>query len=148
MANPKGLILMFATVAFLLGSACTPKAEDKTKEVTQEVKDKAKEIAEETKDKTKEIAGEVANKVADKSKQVLSATGEAISDGWITTKIKAKFSDEKLLKDSKINVDTNDRVVTLKGSVGSSAAKVRATAIANGTEGVGRVVDELLVKGE
>lgn len=148
MANSKGLILMSAVVAFLAASACTPKAEDQTKETTQEVKDrvkdKAKEIAEETKDKTREIAGEV----ADKGKQVLSATGEAISDGWITTKIKAKFGDDKLLKDSKITVETNDRVVTLKGTVGSAAAKARATTIAGGTEGVGHVVDDLIVKTE
>jgi len=143
MVNPKGLILMSA-VAFLLGSGCTPKTEDQTRQTTQEVKDKAKEIAEQTKDKTKEIAGEV----ADKSKQALSATGEAISDGWITTKIKAKFADEKLLDNSKITVATDNRVVTLKGNVGSSAAKMRATAIASGTEGVSRVLDELVVKGE
>ena len=143
MANSKRLIL-FVVAAFAVGSACTPKAEDQTKEVTQEVKDKAKEIAEETKEKTKEIAEEV----VDKSKQALSATGEAISDGWITTKIKAKFADEKLLKDSSINVDTKDRVVTLKGTVQSADARSRAVTIAGGTDGVGRVVDELSVKSE
>jgi hyperosmotically inducible protein len=57
-----------------------------------------------------------------------------------------KFVDETLLKDSKINVDTNDHVVTLKGTVGSDAAKARAVAIARGTEGVVRVVDQLVVK--
>ena len=143
MVNSKRLILS-VVVAFAVGSACTPKAEDRAKEVTQEVQDKAKEIAEEAKDKTKEIAGEV----VDKSKEVLSATGEAISDGWITTKIKAKFADEKILKDSKIDVDTNNRVVTLKGTVGSTAAKARARTIAGGTEGVGRVADDLVVKSE
>jgi osmotically-inducible protein OsmY len=143
MANSKRLIL-FVVAAVAVGSACTPKAEDQAKEVTEEVKDKAREIAEETKDKTKEIAEEV----VDKSKQVLSATGEAISDGWITTKIKAKFADEKLLKDSKIDVDTNDRVVKLKGTVTSAEAKDRAAAIAGGTEGVGRVVNLLVAKSE
>jgi hyperosmotically inducible protein len=142
MLTSKRLILMFVLVALAVGSACTPEAEERTKEVTEDVKDKAQEIAEETKDKTKEIAGDV----ADKSKQLLSATGEAISDGWITAKLKAKFADETLLKDSKINVDTSDRVVTLKGTVVSAAAKERAKAIAGGTEGVSRVVDELIVK--
>ena len=142
MANSTGLILVSVIAACLVASGCTPKAEDQTKEVRQEIKDKAKEIAEETKDKTREIAEDV----ADKSKEVLSATGEAISDGWITTKIKAKFADDKLLKENKITVETNGRVVTLKGTVASAAAKARATAIAGGTEGVGRVVDELVVK--
>ena len=142
MANSKRLILS-VVVAFAVGAACTPQAEDQTKataeEVRDKVKDKAKEIAEETKDKTKEIAEDV----VDKSKQVVSATGEAISDGWITTKIKAKFADEKLLKDAKIDVDTTNRVVLLKGTVESQAAKTRAKEIAGGTEGVSRVVDQL-----
>ena len=77
---------------------------------------------------------------------LLSSTGEAITDGWITTKLKAKFSDEKLLKDSKITVETSDRVVTLQGTVSTDAAKRRAVTIANGTEGVLRVVDKLVVK--
>jgi osmotically-inducible protein OsmY len=43
-------------------------------------------------------------------------------------------------------VDTTNHVVTLKGSVRSSAARSRAVAIAAGTEGVTRVVDQLVVK--
>ena len=113
------------------GAGCTPEADDKAKEVVQEVEDK-----------TKEIAGEI----ADKGKEIVSATGEAITDGWITTKVTAKFADEKLLEDSKINVETNDHVVTLKGTVGTDAAKKRAATIAGGTEGVVRVVDQIVVK--
>jgi hyperosmotically inducible periplasmic protein len=95
-------------------------------------------------EKTKEIAGATATK----TKEIVATTGEAISDGWITTKLKTKFVDETLLKDSDINVETNDRVVTLTGSVASSEAKARAAAIASGTEGVTRVVDQLVVKGK
>jgi hyperosmotically inducible protein len=144
MANSKGLILASLVVAFSVVSACTPRAEEQAKEVTQDVKDKAAEIAEEAKDKTKEIAGDV----ADKGKEVLSATGEAISDGWIVTKLKAKFADDKLVREGKINVDVKDRVVTLKGTVPSAEAKAQAATIARGTEGVSRVVDELAVKVE
>jgi len=132
MASSKRLIL-FVVAAFAMGAGCTRKDEDQAQEVRQEVKDKAKEIA---------------NEVVDKSKQVLSATGEAISDGWITTKIKAKFADEKLLKDDDITVETKERVVTLKGTVSSGDARSRAVSIAGGTDGVGRVVDELKVKSE
>ena len=62
-------------------------------------------------------------------------------------RLKSKFVDEKLLKDSDINVDTNDKVVTLKGTVMSSAGRTRAEEIANGTEGVKRVVNLLVVRG-
>jgi hyperosmotically inducible protein len=73
-------------------------------------------------------------------------TGEVITDGWITTKVSAKFVDEKLLKGSSINVDTKDHAVTLKGTVGSDAAKARAVEIARNTDGVVRVVNQLVVK--
>src|SRR5712671_1271479 len=67
-----------------------------------------------------------AEKVAEKTKEVAVATGAAMSDGWITTKVKAKFADETALKGSDINVDTSDHVVTLSGAVPSATAKARA----------------------
>jgi hyperosmotically inducible protein len=87
-----------------------------------------------------------AEKVAEKTKEVAVATGAAVSDGWITTKVKAKFADETVLKGNDINVDTTDHVVTLSGSVPSATAKARAVEIADGTEGVKRVVNQLVVK--
>ena len=136
----KWLILL--TLVLVSIAACSKKDEDQASKTVEQVKDKTEEIAGEAADKTKEaISG-----VADKGKEIVSSTGEAITDGWITTKISLKFSDEKLLKDTGITVDTNDRVVTLKGTVGTDAAKKRAVMIASGTEGVLRVVDEVAVK--
>jgi osmotically-inducible protein OsmY len=43
-------------------------------------------------------------------------------------------------------VDTSDHVVTLSGAVKSGGAKTRAVEIAEGTEGVKRVVNQLIVK--
>jgi hyperosmotically inducible periplasmic protein len=142
MSISKGLISVALASAIGVVSACAPKEEDQAKKVVQEIEDKTKEIAEKAADKTKEVASDV----ADKSKEIVSATGEAITDGWITTKLKAKFADEKLLKDSKIDIDTNNHVVTLKGTVGSDAAKRRAATIAQGTEGVVNVVNQVVVK--
>jgi len=105
-------------------------------------KDQAQQTVQKIEDKTKEVAGDV----AEKSKELVSATGEAITDGWITAKLKAKFSDEKLLKDSNIDVDAKDRVITLKGTVASAEAKKRAVSVASGTEGVLSVVDQLEIK--
>ncbi|MDH4065309.1 MAG: BON domain-containing protein, partial [Acidobacteriota bacterium] len=79
------------------------------------------------------------------TQKAVSETGEAITDGWITTKVHAAFVGEALLKGSAINVDTANHVVTLKGTVGSDAAKSRADTIASGTEGVTRVVNQLVV---
>jgi hyperosmotically inducible periplasmic protein len=74
-----------------------------------------------------------------------SKTGEKISDGWITTKLNWFFVGEDLLKDSKIDVDTKDNVVTLKGTVASQAGRARAVELAKATEGVKSVVDQLVV---
>ena len=101
------------------------------------LKSTAKEGAEKTK--------EGAEKVADKTKEGLSKTGEVITDGWITTRVHSKFVGEDLLKDSDINVDTKDHVVTLKGTVMSAAARARAVAQAKEVEGVHRVIDQLVI---
>lgn len=119
------------------------KAIDATKRAGEKSADVAKDAAQTTGEKAKEVAGATAKK----TKEVASATGEAITDGWITTKVKTKFVDDALLKGSDIHVETNDHVVTLKGTAASSAAKAQAAAIAGGTEGVTRVVNQLVVKG-
>jgi len=127
--------------------------------VTKEVKGTAGRAAEKTKDgvekgaeKTKdglEKAGEAtkdgAEKVYDKSKEVVSATGEVITDSWITSRVHSKFIGEDLLKDSHINVDTQDHIVTLRGTVMSAAAKARAVTEAKEVEGVRSVVDHLTI---
>lgn len=84
--------------------------------------------------------------LAEKTKNGLSKTGEAINDAWITTKVHWFFTGEDLLKGSDINVDTNNHVVTLKGTVKSQAGKARAVQLARQTDGVKSVVDELAIK--
>jgi len=116
--------------------------------VTKEVKGTAGKAVEKTKDgavKVGEKTKDGAVKVGEKTKEGLSKTGEVITDAWITSRVHSKFVGEDLLKDSDINVDTNDHVVTLRGTVMSPAAKARAVAEAKEVEGVHRVVDQLTV---
>jgi osmotically-inducible protein OsmY len=100
-----------------------------------------KSNAKEGVDKTKEGAGVV----ADKTKEGVSKTGEVITDSWITTRVHSKFVGEDLLKDSDINVDTKDHVVTLKGTVMTAAGRARAVEQAKEVEGVHRVIDQLVI---
>jgi len=161
------LILTAVLTVAVAGFACTQKAADQTldrakdgsataihetQKVGEQVADATKDAAKRTADNTKEIAGETADKtkelagdIATETKAIASTTGEAISDTLITTKVKAKFADETVLRGSHIDVDTRNQVVTLKGTVASAAAKGRAAAVASGTEGVKRVVNELVV---
>jgi osmotically-inducible protein OsmY len=108
-----------------------------TKGTTGTLKSTAKEGAEKTK--------EGAEKVADKTKEGLSKTGEVITDSWIITRVHSKFVGEDLLKDSDINVDSKDHVVTLKGTVMSAAGRARAVEQAKEVEGVHRVIDQLVI---
>ena len=96
--------------------------------------------AEKTADATKKAAGA--------TKTAVSKTGENITDGWITSRIKTRFMAEEDLRASSINVDTNNHVVTLKGAVPSEAARGKARDLAKEVEGVDRVVDNLKVVGK
>lgn len=127
----RGLFSFALVCALAFGGACSPKGEDQAREAAQNIGQKTKEVAREA---------------AEKGKEIVSSTGEVITDTWITTKVKAKFFDDKLLKESNITIETNDRVVTLQGTVKSDEAKKRALMIAGGTEGVLRVADEVVVK--
>lgn len=107
------------------------------KGTTGTMKSSAKEGAEKTK--------QGAEKVVDKTREGLSKTGEVITDSWITTRVHSKFVGEDLLKNSDITVDTNDHVVTLKGTVTSAAGRARAVEQAKDVEGVHRVIDQLTI---
>lgn len=72
-------------------------------------------------------------------------TGEVATDGWITSRIHERFMGVDALKGSDIDVDTNNHVVTLKGTVLSEAGRREAVRIAKGTEGVHEVVDHLTI---
>jgi len=121
--------------------SATDTAVDKTKSATNTAADKTKSATNTAADKTKSAT----NTAADKSKDAVSETGEAITDSWITTKVHAGFTGEDLLKGSDINVDTNNHVVTLKGTVKSDAGRARAVQIAKTTKGVTKVVDDLKI---
>jgi hyperosmotically inducible periplasmic protein len=118
------------------------KTADATESVVEKTADATKSVSQKTADKTKEIAVTIGRTTTD----AVSATGEAITDGWITTTVSAAFVNVDLLKESDIDVDTRDHVVTLKGTVASEAASVRANEIARGTRGVTRVVNTIVVK--
>ena len=84
--------------------------------------------------------------IKDDTTPKVKAAGRKIADGEITTSVKTKLLGVKDVIANDINVDTNEGVVTLKGSVPTEAQKTRAAEIARGTAGVKRVVNELTVQ--
>ena len=67
------------------------------------------------------------------------------SDAGITTAVKSKFAADDTVKATKIDVDTKDKVVTLRGDVQSEVERDRAVELARATDGVRDVVDILAI---
>jgi len=91
------------------------------------------------------VSADTDKTLTERTRQGLSKAGDTITDAWITTKVNWFFVGEDALKGSDINVDTADHVVTLKGTVKTAAGRTRAVSLAKNTEGVRRVVDQLIV---
>jgi osmotically-inducible protein OsmY len=72
--------------------------------------------------------------------------GENIDDAGITAAVKAKLAGEKISTVTRIDVDTNQGVVALNGTVQSETMRVRAGQIARDVKGVRDVVNNLKVQ--
>lgn len=68
-----------------------------------------------------------------------------MTDGAITTSLKAKFLADSTVRSADISVDTNNGVVTLSGTAPSQAAHNLALELARNTDGVKRVDDQVKV---
>jgi osmotically-inducible protein OsmY len=71
--------------------------------------------------------------------------GTGLEDGWLWTKTRYDLLAANDLRDSTINVDVENGVVTLKGTVATPAQKAKAVAVAKSVSGVKSVKDELKV---
>jgi osmotically-inducible protein OsmY len=90
-----------------------------------------------------------ASKQMDKAKNSMSeGAAEAkdkVSDAAITTSVKAEIAKDPNLSALKINVDTDNGHVALRGSAPTPEARDHATALASGVKGVVGVDNELHV---
>ena len=75
-----------------------------------------------------------------------SSFGQGVNDSWIWFKTRGALATTDDLRESTINVDVTNDVVTLKGTVGTAAQKASAEKTAKGIEGVKSVKNELTVK--
>jgi osmotically-inducible protein OsmY len=71
--------------------------------------------------------------------------GNAMGDAGITAAIKTKMLADTTVSGLKIDIDTTDGVVALKGDVSSAAERARAIEIAKATDGVKSVKDQLKI---
>ena len=83
---------------------------------------------------------------ADYEKEKGSSTiGQGANDMWLWVKTRASLLSTNDLRDSTINVDVVNDVVTLKGTVASAAQKTKAEEVAKAIDGVKTVKNELKV---
>jgi osmotically-inducible protein OsmY len=72
--------------------------------------------------------------------------GRTIDDATITATVKADLAAEKAATLTRVDVDTNNGVVYLNGTVSSPTEKDRATQITRSVNGVRKVVNNLQVQ--
>jgi len=74
------------------------------------------------------------------------SAGQYIDDTSITTSVKAKLTAEKAANFTRIDVDTNNQVVTLNGIVESADQKAKAEQLAREVGGVKSVKNNLQIQ--
>lgn len=99
----------------------------------------------ENKELTREDFEKDKEKYDKEAKEEKSTIGQGTNDLWLWTKVRASLLATDDLRDSTINVDVENDVVTLKGTVGTKAQKDSAVKVAKGIEGVKDVKDQLKV---
>jgi len=120
----------------------------RTADAKADVEHDAHQAAHDTKAAAKDAGHDAkhsAKHAGEATKDATGTAGEVVTDGWITTKVKSSFVGVNALDGSNIDVDTNDHVVTLTGTVASAAARAEAVRIAKATKGVTKVNDKLAI---
>lgn len=101
----------------------------------------ARDAAKDAAAQAREAGRDAAERTGDAAKRA----GEAVTDAAITSAVKTKFLADTAVKGLKIDVDTNNGIVTLTGNVSSRAEANRAVMLARNTEGVKSVVNNLRI---
>jgi len=86
------------------------------------------------------------NKTQYETDRTGSTIGTGANDSWLWFKTKAALATTNELRDSTINVDVNNDVVTLRGTVASKAEADKAISVAKGIEGVKNVSSVLKIQ--
>ena len=89
-----------------------------------------------------------ANDYRSRAKNSGETIGESIEDGWIHFKVRAALAAVDDLRDSTINVDVDNNVVTLRGTVPGADHKKKAEDAAKKVDGVKSVTNKLEVKAD
>jgi osmotically-inducible protein OsmY len=146
--------MMAAVAAAFALTACDRADEDRTAgERVDETVAKAERSAEEARsdasrgwEETKSEAREAGRDLKEGARDLGDKTTDAVSDATITASVNAKLAQDPDLSAMKIDVDTSNGRVALKGTAPSEEAKQRAEQIASSVDGVNGVENRLSIE--
>jgi osmotically-inducible protein OsmY len=121
-----------------------PQAAATTGDIREDASEAAREAREEAREATDE-ARELGRDAQTRAGDAADRTGAALTDAAVTSAVKAKFLADTAVSGLKIDVDTQDGVVTLNGMVATKAEADRAMSLARESDGVKRVVSNLRI---
>lgn len=75
-----------------------------------------------------------------------SSVGQYVDDATITTRVKARFAEDKQVSAMRLSVETLRGVVQLSGFAESAAEKARASEIARNVPDVKSVINDIVVR--
>ena len=96
-------------------------------------------------DEAQKKADEKTDSAQKKGSDAAQSAGDATKDAALTAAVKTKFLADTKISGLKIDVDTQNGVVTLSGTVPTAAERTRAVNTAKETDGVKSVVNNLKV---
>ena len=137
------LLSAVALAAFAL-AGCGQHSDDQT--VGQKLDsavERTSKAAHEAKDDARTAVMGAAAEAKDKMSSAADKAGNKADDARISSSVKAGLAAEKEVSAARIDVDTQDGVVTLSGNVPTAAAKARANEIAHGVKDVKSVNNQL-----
>jgi hyperosmotically inducible periplasmic protein len=125
-------------VVTLTGTATNSSAKSEAEDLTKQVKG--------VKDVDNELKTPSSSEAGAKTKALASDTKHAVSDSWITTKVKSELFSDSLTKGFDVKVVTTQGVVVLSGTLPNEDAVKRAKELAEKVDGVKSVnADDLSV---
>ena len=138
----------------LMSLGCTRRTDSSPSRASGEarsaVADDVKDIGKATQKAARDIGhatGDLADKAGRRVEDVTDQAAVGGQDAWITAKVKSAQAAAGL-DALHLHVDTQAKVVTLSGSVDSTANKAKAVSVARGVTGVVEVKDHLFVNAE
>ena len=142
---------VLAALATLALAACDRETQQQVQREASDAGRKVERALERTGDKiadaTRKATAEVKQAGSEAKAEAKSTdTKRSLSDAAITASIKTDYLKDPDLSVLKIDVDTQDGVVTLNGLAKNAAAKDRAAKLASGIKGVREVRNHLAVK--